>query len=158
MNHPMLQRATSTPKIGSGTGRLELDIPQKERKEHSTDRLHPHSCDKDLATSSYLELRVGFGIPVNQFWITWTTQRTTPMLQRATSSPKIGSGTGRLELDIPQKERKEHSTDRLHPHSSDNDLVPHPSLELWVGFGIPVNQFWTTWTTPRTTSMLQRST
>ena len=103
----MLQRVTSTPKIAIITVRFELDIPRINKKEHSTIDsmlIHPN---KDLTTHPNLERRVGFGIPVNQYWTTWTTPRTTPMLQRATSTPKIGSGTGRFELDIPQKDRNE---------------------------------------------------
>ena len=154
----MLQRATSTPKIEFGTGHFELDIRQKGRKEHSADRLHPHLSDKDLAIHPNLELRGGFGIPVNQFWASWKTPRTTQMLQRATSTPKIEFGTGHFELDIRQKGRKEHSADRLHPHLSDKDLAIHPNLELRGGFGIPVNQFWTTFTSQRTTPMIQWAT
>ena len=55
---PNLQRDTSTPKIKVGMAHFELDIPQKGRKEHSTDKLHPHSSDKNLG---YLILTSNFG-------------------------------------------------------------------------------------------------
>ena len=96
----MLGRATSTPKLESGTGASKSTYP--ERKEQSMDWLHPHSSDKVLATSSKLELRLGFGISVNKFWTTWTTHWISLMIKTKNPTdartshldPKIKSGTG----------------------------------------------------------------
>ena len=104
--------------------------PNDERKEHSTDRPHPNSYDKDMANYPNLELRDGFRIPVNLFW---TTSRTFPMLQNATSTPKIGSRTMPLRTrHSPNDEMKEHSTDRPHPNSYDKDWLTHSNLELRI--------------------------
>ena len=45
-----------------------------------------------------LKLADQFGIPVNQYWSTWTTS--TQCYKRQTRTSKIGSGTGYFELDI----------------------------------------------------------
>ena len=105
-----------------------------------------------------LELRVGFGIHVNQFWTTWTTTRTTPMLQRDSSTLKIWSGMGHFDLESPWKTLR--YTRLLNPILTHpiNTWQNHPNLELRVGNGIPVNQFWTTWTTTQITLMLRRAT
>ena len=120
-NLPMLQQATSTSsKLDLERAASKSTTSRKDRKEHSLDRLHPHSSDKNWRPHPNLELSRRIRIPVNQFWTTWITLRTFPILQRATSTlPKLERETS----TSPKKDRKEHSTERLHPKSYDKDLA-----------------------------------
>ena len=63
---------------------------------------------------------------------------------------KIGFGTANSNSKSTEKTGSEYSMERLHPYSSDNILATNPNFELRDGFVIPLNQFWNTLTTPRT--------
>ena len=138
----MLQWVTSTHKIGLITGHFELDIPQKRQiKILRIDSILTHPI-KTWWPHPNLELRDGFRIPVNQFW---TTSCTTPMLQWVTSPTKLDLERDASNLTSPERSNTRQIVSIL-THPIKNWLI-HPNLELREGFGIPVKQFWTTWTT-----------
>ena len=116
--YPILQRATCTLKIGSGTGRFELDSRQKDRNEHSMiDSILTHPI-KDLVTSSLprISLRIrNSHKPI----LVLRPSHEHPQCYHELHRPPFGSGTGRFELDSPPKGQKWTLYDRFHPHSSD---------------------------------------
>ena len=126
------------PKLDLERATSNSTSPRKDRTEHSLDRLHPHSTDKNLATSSKPRTLTTDSNFVKLFWNTWTTPRSTPKLQLATRLPKIGPGR-------PNRNRHPQvRTDKItrwiksiltHPIKT---WQSHHKLELRDEFGIPV--------------------
>ena len=124
MNHPNATKSHLEKKYCYWTGPTSNSTsPKKEWKEHSTDRLILTHPIKSLQRHPCLELRDGFGIPVNKIF--------GPLLPQYESSQchKVPSLNKILLLDwatsnstSPKKEWKEHSTDRL--------ILTHPIKSL----------------------------
>ena len=114
---------------------------------------HPIKLGKLILT----ELKNGFGAPVKQLWTTWTTPRICTSYNEPSWSSKIGS-----EIAVSNSTFVRIRSNTCQIQSILTHLIktwqPHSNLELQNGFGAPVNQLWTTWTTPRTFKMLQLST
>ena len=109
---------------------------------------------KTYQPHSNLEIRDGFGIPVNQFWTNLPTPLAFSIWQQSHSTTKLDPERGASNSTSSRKDRKENrQIDSILTHPI-KTWQPHPNLELCDLFGIPVNQFWTNWTTPQNSIIL----
>ena len=114
--------------------------PRKHRKKHSMDRLHPHTSDKDLPSSSLPRIsgriRNSYKPILDHLDQTMNQTNTTCHLDHELDLERTASKTV-----TPRKDRKEHSIDRLHHIHLIKTCLPHPYREFREGFGIPINYF-----------------
>ena len=125
-----------------GTGHFEHEHTKKGQEKKSTDILYLNQPMKNWQPHLNIEIRDGFGIPVNLFWTTWTTPRTNSMLQRAIATfHKVCLERATSNSNTPRKDMKNNrriESILTHPIKT---WQPHPNIEIRDGLGIHINLF-----------------